>query len=247
MQSLYGAIANYNKKINMVRIDEVYQQVLALANKEQRGYITPQEFNLYANQAQIDIFNQYFFDLNQFKRVPASGNNYSDIADLINDKLSIFKTGPEQFTSTNNATLPDDCYKVTSVNMHQGGVHAGEAQKVNYEEWHRINQSPLTKPKIDRPLYYIADKEIHVSPSHSSLICYFRYIRIPSKVNWAYVVVNEKPLFNSTLSIDFELHDSEQKNLVVKILQLAGVGIKDYNIVQAAGQEEVKKIQQEKS
>ena len=47
--------------------------------------------------------------------------------------------------------------------------------------------------------------------------------------------------------MDFELHDSEQKNLVVKILQLAGVGIKDYNIVQAAGQEEVKKIQQEKS
>ena len=247
MQSLYGAIANYNKKINMVSIDEVYQQVLALANKEQRGYITPQEFNLYANQAQIDIFNQYFFDLNQFKRLPVVDDNYGDTADLINDKLSIFKTGPEQFTSTNNPTLPDDCYKVTSVNMHHNGIHAGEAQKINYEEWHRINQGPLTKGKIDRPVYYIADNEIHISPKHSSLICYFRYIRIPSKVNWAYVVVNEKPLFNSTLSIDFELHDSEQKNLVVKILQLAGVGIKDYNIVQAAGQEEVKKIQQEKS
>ena len=35
MQSLYGAIANYNKKINMVSIDRVYQKVLALANKEQ--------------------------------------------------------------------------------------------------------------------------------------------------------------------------------------------------------------------
>ena len=33
----------------MIRIDTVYQRVLALANKEQRGYITPLEFNLLAN------------------------------------------------------------------------------------------------------------------------------------------------------------------------------------------------------
>ena len=50
-----------------VNINTVYQTVLALANKEQRGYITPQEFNLFARQAQMQIFEQYFYDLNQFK------------------------------------------------------------------------------------------------------------------------------------------------------------------------------------
>ncbi len=45
-----------------VSIDTVYQRVLAILNKEQRGYITPQEFNLFANQAQLDIFEQYFYD-----------------------------------------------------------------------------------------------------------------------------------------------------------------------------------------
>ena len=43
-----------------VSIDTVYQRVLALANKEQRGYVTPQEFNLLANQAQMTIFESYF-------------------------------------------------------------------------------------------------------------------------------------------------------------------------------------------
>ena len=52
-----------------VNIDTVYQRVLALANKEQRGYITPQEFNLLANQAQQEIFEQYFYDLNQRGRI----------------------------------------------------------------------------------------------------------------------------------------------------------------------------------
>ena len=44
----------------MVNVDTVYQRVLALANKEQRGYITPQEFNLLADKAQKDIINNYF-------------------------------------------------------------------------------------------------------------------------------------------------------------------------------------------
>ena len=45
-----------------VSIDNVYQRVLAMANKEQRGYITPQEFNLLAYKAQMDIFESYFYD-----------------------------------------------------------------------------------------------------------------------------------------------------------------------------------------
>ena len=53
----------------MISIDTVYQKVLALANKEQRGYITPQDFNLFADQAQKEIFEQYFYDLNQFRRL----------------------------------------------------------------------------------------------------------------------------------------------------------------------------------
>jgi len=62
----------------MVSIDKVYQKVLAIANKEQRGYITPQEFNLFADHAQMDIFEQYFYDINQFGRMPGNDTAYSD-------------------------------------------------------------------------------------------------------------------------------------------------------------------------
>ena len=48
-----------------ISVDTVYQRVLALANKEQRGYITPQEFNLLANAAQMAIFESYFYTKNQ--------------------------------------------------------------------------------------------------------------------------------------------------------------------------------------
>jgi hypothetical protein len=74
-----------------VNIDTVYQRVLAISNKEQRGYITPLEFNLMANQAQLDIFNQYFYDLGQFKRQPKYDLEYSDSVALIEQKMSIFE------------------------------------------------------------------------------------------------------------------------------------------------------------
>ena len=63
----------------MVNIDTVYQRVLALANKEQRGYITPLEFNLMANQAQLAVFEQYFYDLDQVKRKPSDSTTFSDM------------------------------------------------------------------------------------------------------------------------------------------------------------------------
>ena len=73
----------------MVSIDTVYQRVLALANKEQRGYITPQEFNLFANQAQMDMFEQYFYDVNQFSRIPGNSTGGSDMLDYLEEKIAI--------------------------------------------------------------------------------------------------------------------------------------------------------------
>ena len=74
-----------------VNVNTVYQRVLAIANKEQRGYITPQEFNTLANQAQLDIFEQYFYDINQFSRVPGNSTEHSDMLHILEEKLSPFK------------------------------------------------------------------------------------------------------------------------------------------------------------
>ena len=74
-----------------VLIDTVYQRVLSIANKEQRGYITPQEFNLLANQAQMEIFEQYFYDLNQFSRLPGNETKHADMVDILEEKISIFE------------------------------------------------------------------------------------------------------------------------------------------------------------
>ncbi len=51
--------------------------------------------------------------------------------------------------------------------------------------------------------------------------------------------------YSSSTSINFQLHDSEEVPLIIKILSLAGVTIKDPGVVQIAKQEEAQKINQE--
>ena len=76
----------------MISIDRVYQKVLALSNKEQRGYITPQEFNLFADQAQMEIFEQYFYDINQWTRQHGNNHPYSDMVTNLQEKIDFFQT-----------------------------------------------------------------------------------------------------------------------------------------------------------
>ena len=52
----------------MVNINTVYNTVLYILNKEQRGYVTPAEFNSLAVQVQEEIFESYFPDGNQLNR-----------------------------------------------------------------------------------------------------------------------------------------------------------------------------------
>ena len=75
-----------------INVNTVYTTVLSILNKEQRGYITPDEFNKLATQVQLDIFENYFEDLNQQLRVPQTESEYANRRKNIDNCISIFKT-----------------------------------------------------------------------------------------------------------------------------------------------------------
>ena len=74
-----------------INVNTVYQTVLLILNKEQRGYMTPVEFNKIGGQVQLEIFEKYAEDMNQQLRVPQIDLDYSDRQINVDEKLSIFK------------------------------------------------------------------------------------------------------------------------------------------------------------
>ena len=259
----------------MVNIDNVYQKVLAIANKEQRGYVTPQEFNLFADHAQMDIFEQYFYDLNQFKRRPGTQQKEADIVNLINDKLSFFskfEVLDSAYLSTSNPiryqnqpfTLPNDFYRFQEARSNTGYTGV-KIQKLTKPNFFAAMTSPLTRGTNKRPIMYFEeeDKQIWVMsnnahwdgpPEKSGLpisqitLQYFKKPGVGNnKPNWAYNVIGENALFAPSKATHFELHASEENNLVIKVLALAGIAMKDPAMYQIASAEDNKNIQQEKS
>ena len=67
-------------------------------------------------------------------------------------------------------------------------------------------------------------------------------IRVPAPVAWAYVVVNEKALYNADKSANFELHPSEEDTLVNKVLEFAGIILNKVGLVQIATQKDTNEL-----
>jgi hypothetical protein len=239
-----------------VSIDTVYQRVLGILNKEQRGYVTPQEFNLFANQAQLDIFEQYFYDINQFGRVAGNSTEYSDMLTLLNEKINIFETDATMPYISSYFEFPSNLYRLgtviyTNVTTNAFGVVLTEnieIERVNKNEFLYINSSPLTKPTNLRPIY-VADTNGIKAYGDTVLIddvsC--NYIKKPVKVQWGYQMIYGEALYNSNTSQDFELHPSDETELVMKILALSGLVTKDPDIYSTATEGVITTIQQEKS
>jgi len=242
-----------------VSIDTVYQKVLALANKEQRGYITPQEFNLFANLAQTEIFEQYFYDINQWNRQHGNDTVHSDMLTILDEKLQIFDAlSVVSFTSGAfgfggyNISGISDLYRVNWIAYNDISVSPNPIilEKVTEKEFLMMQQSPLTKSTARRPLYaqsaggIITPIFISIQPSSISVF----YIRKPKKVQWGYFVINDKALYDSSANktTHFELHASEESELVYRILALGGIAIDKPALTQAAVQLETVKVQQEK-
>ena len=233
-----------------ISVDTVYQRVLALANKEQRGYITPQEFNLLANQAQMTIFESYFFSKNLRDRQEPDRSNEvdeTDISELLDRKLAPFQsyeavTSGHTFPTTVDVSGAD--YDVFQTGM----VLLGDepCQKVSMHDAQRLKKSirHMATTAGQAPFYTnnrVSMRDIVVyagnvaeETTNVTVECF----RVPRAVNWTYVVVNDKALYNAsdTSGQDFELHKSEVDTVVTKVLELAGIVMNKPGLVQLSNQ-----------
>tara|TARA_R110000824_G_scaffold115478_1_gene266601 strand:- start:26152 stop:27105 length:954 start_codon:yes stop_codon:yes gene_type:complete len=304
-----------------ISVDTVYQRVLALANKEQRGYITPQEFNLLSNQAQISIFESYFYNKSQRERQEPDMSTEVDetnLSELIARQLSPFQsfeavTSGHTFPAT--VTVSGVAYDV----FQTGRVFLGDepCQKITIGEAQRMRKSIRHMAVTDNQAPFYTDNRVSgrdivvyaggvdgsddneepgvftdatcdynndptITHDANPLIVVglgvsgtgiptgatvasinsttsfelsaattggsvtngtltfsditVECFRVPTTVNWTYVVVNNKAMYNSTLAVDFELHKSETDTVVMKILELASIIMNKPGLVQIAQQ-----------
>jgi hypothetical protein len=220
----------------MVDVNTVYRTVLLILNKEQRGYLTPDEFNSTAAQVQLEIFNEYFEDLNQQFRVADNDTEYSARIKSLQEKIAVFQRVGICPPAAGYFTLPDptNFYKLGTVIYNDDK----EVQYVQPNDLLEMNLSPLTKPSKYWPVYQYKDSKIYIYPTTITTGITCTYLKKPADPIWNFAIGQYgEYLYNSALSVQFELAPIEQTNLITRILLYSGIVIDDPQIVQVAAQQ----------
>ena len=229
----------------MVNINTVYNAVLVITNKDNRGYITPEEFNSLAIQAQEAIFASYFMREMTYEMQTGGSNVESDFSNpklTVAQKISAFY---KEGTLTKAGILfpyPDDFYKLGIVSV--DGISADHS---SHGEIKYLTQSPLTHPVAKQPIYTLLKTGVRVYPDTVTTGVAIDYLSKPLKPKWGYLLNGTVPIYDPTVfdpatdsydtnakSLNFELDPSEQVELIIRILTYAGVVIKQADVAQFA-------------
>ena len=226
-------------------INSVRNTVLSIISKDNRGYITPMEFNLYAKQAQLEIFERLFYVYSvginkQNNRQHNAG--YADIPKQVEEAIDIFST--YGILTYNNITLkyeiPADCYYLDKVLYD----NINEIEKISHSKINNVLLSGFTQPSTTYPIYTNSSNEIQVYPDviSGTGIVTAQYIRYPLDPKWTWQsFTNGVPFFDPSAVDyqDFELPLNYETDLVLKILGYAGISIGEAEVVQAAATNEM--------
>ena len=237
-------------------INQVRNTVLAIVNKNNYGYITPADFNLYAEQAKLDLFEDYFYQFNvtvNLENTRRSGSSYADIKKGIEEVIDGFSVTANLTQDANNV------YLLPVENLPPGGAYYlvnkiiynnTEVERVNQSKITYLLYSNLTAPTTMFPAYTLEGNKVTIYPSsiQGATDISAQYIRYPFTPKWTYQTLSGgEALFdpNQADFQDFELPISDMYTLVTKILQYAGISIREKEVYQFAQAEQIEQDKQE--
>jgi hypothetical protein len=239
-------------------INSVRNTVLAYINKDNRGYVTPEQFNLFAKQAQIDIFEQYFYNYNNTlvkQNNRQSGSGLADIAKRQSEVIDMFSSSSTlafnslglyyYYPGQNPNDLTEGAFYLIDRITYNNNA---EVERVSHNKILNLLNSNLTAPTASYPVYTMDDTGIQVYPlAINGNLLLIQYIRYPKDPKWTWTTLTGgEPLFDQgALDYqDFELPLSDEPMLVNKILQYAGISIREGEVIQTAKADEIQDKQE---
>ena len=223
----------------MVSINDVRETVLAICNKNNYGYISPDDFNLYAKQAQLEVFDEYMSKYNYYTNLEnshTSGSDLADLAEAARESIEVFVNGANlNFVTTSGSyaifDAPADWYHINVLTYNNVEIAKGSRLDIT-----RLLNSNLTAPNETYPLYVMgASDSIAIVPNTIQANVSAIYVRYPVDPRWDYVtLVNGEPMYNAAGSVDFEVAEEDEPVLINKILEKAGLSIREAEVYKMA-------------
>lgn len=205
-----------------MNINEAYEFLNFISNKNQSGTVSPSEFNQLAPNAQWEYFeNEY-----------AKWQQTQDITDA----LSVFiKHLATSVSATGRFPTPVDYNHAISaghyfVKDNNRGIDVPVVE-VDNDKYREYLQSEIITPTLRFPIWTSYSDYMQFEPKNIGLIS-FDYFRKPIPPVWAYTTVNSRPVYNRVLSINWELPEQCHLKLVFIMTSYLGMNLRMSDLVQ---------------
>jgi len=195
-------------------IDKVFRFIQFVANKESRGWISPAEFNIAAELAQIAVYSRLESGYLANKKVHSDMRPFLKLASAtLTAGRYPFPSGFRQFI-TATSFLGKEIVEITQAEMPS------------------IINSSVVPPTEDYPFCVVREDGIQLFPSSLVTVITIEYIaKITVAPEWTYTLVSNRPVYDSA-GTDFIFDDNLFLEISTNILMNVGMNIKDENVTQ---------------
>lgn len=216
-------------------IDQVYKFVDFIIKKSNSGgYLTPDEFNLIINRAQIQYFNKLYGNQNDYRYDRPVPKIAYAITEKISNSLSPFLSDSTALVIDGNGqvNIPSDLFQTVSITHTIDGIEY-EITRVEQDRIANNLSSYYDAPTSDFPIYSQLRTKFQFYPKNLATASLF-YLKKPTDMVWGYTTVSGRPVYNSGTSVQPLWKDMDMNEIIYIALSYIGVNLKDPDVSQFA-------------
>ena len=207
-----------------MNINEAFEFLNFISNKNQSGSITPAQFNQLATQAQLEFYQKDYTHWQQTQE--------------ITDAMSVFlKTLTTSIPTNGQVLFPTDYGHVTSVRhyfvFNNGRGREVPVKELDNDQYADYIQSEIVMPTLRYPIWTSYNLYMQFEPKNLGQMS-MDYFKLPTSPVWAYTVVNGRPVYDPANSVDWELGAPSQNQLIFMMCSYLGINLREGQLVQYA-------------
>jgi hypothetical protein len=225
-----------------MNVNDMYQICQFAINKAQNGYLTPSEFNLTINQAQVSYQDYLLGEFQQYQYGrPQARINYSQ-NENIRQRLTPLLT---ESTLTINSTTGESPYPADYVQA--DSIITSDLKRVRFVQQDSLYSyyNSEIDPVATNPIYLIEPNKFQFYPKTlgSAILT---YVKNAPDIVWAYTTVSGRPVYAPTQTgvgvtpttgtVQPVWDDVELLEIIARALKLIGLNLQDGIVSQYANQ-----------
>lgn len=231
----------------MINIDRFKTFFYNVANKNGRGTVTPAQFNSFVEQGVMAWYNQKMGirDGNGVS-IPITQNNQQGIDYLedIKEQRPLLSTLgvitlPTGSTYDLNGNIAPKYWTFASLSYSyfytdKNGdktVTERPIEIVKDNEWAKRTSSVIAPPDLKRPIAKFVGTKIIIKPKVITNVD-LSYYRYPNTPKWGYSIVNSRPVYESSTSVDIDAGDEAFNQIAMLCLGFLGINLREQDLVQ---------------